>query len=205
MDHDLESEPGIEGLVGLAALSATGRAAFAAACAQRLLPLYVEYVRRTGDGDAAAVSGHLDLLWTALAQRTDVTTAEDPDPWADEVERFVPDPDVPTTDDEYRGYAENAVAAVVYALRSRNRADPAYALWAAQMPVQAIEARLLELADGDAYQVDAAVARHPAVVEERRCQRRDLGELLAAEAAQEPTTAIVAVRARAQAEQLTLG
>ena len=88
MDRDLESEPGIEGPAGLAALSATGRAALAAACAQRLLPLYVEYVRRTGDGDAAAVSGHLDLLWTVLAYRTDVTAgAEDPDPWADEVER----------------------------------------------------------------------------------------------------------------------
>ena len=115
----------------------------------------------------------------------------------------MPDPDVPTTD-EYRGYAENAVAAVVYALRSRNRADPAYAVWAAETPVQAIEARLLELADGDAYRVDATAARHPAVVAERRRQRRDLAELIAAEAAREPTTAIAAVRARAQAEPLSL-
>ena len=35
-------------------------------------------------------------------------------------------------------------------------------LWAAETPVQAIEARLLELADGDAYRVDAcgAEGRH---------------------------------------------
>jgi hypothetical protein len=104
------------------------------------------------------------------------------------------------------GYAESAVSAVVYTLYSRTRpaVQPTYAVWAAELPVDAIEERLLELADGDAHQVDTMASRHPAVVAERRRQRHDLGELVTAEAAHELTTAVAAVRARAVVEPLTL-
>jgi hypothetical protein len=118
----------------------------------------------------------------------------------------VPDPDDSTTDDDYRGYAESAVSAVVYALYSRTRpsVQPTYAVWAAELPVDAICERLLDLADGDAYQVDTTASRHPAVVAERRRQRRDLSELVTAEGAHDLTSAIAAVRARSQAEPLTV-
>jgi hypothetical protein len=182
------------GLVGLTALTLRGKGAFAAACAERLFPLYVEYVRCGGDGDDSVVRAALDALWDELAG---LPAAGDLEAIADDLEGRVPDPD---ENHALGGYAEASISAVVYAIRTYANEDPESLRWASEMPVQAIDDRLLELADWDASRVDNIGGPHPAIARERRRQARDIEELAAAEAAGAIEPGVAAVRARAGRE-----
>lgn len=186
------------GLVGLTALTLRGRGAFAAACAERLLPLYAEYVRRGGAGDEALVRAALATLWDELAG---IPATADLEAIADDLETRVPDPD---DGHEFSGYAEACVSAVVYAIRTYANEDPECLRWAAEMPVQAIDDRLLELADWDTSRVDHVGGPHPAILRERRRQARDIEDLAEAEAAGDLGPALVELRARAGREPVSV-
>jgi uncharacterized protein YjaG (DUF416 family) len=178
-------------LAALAQLGARGKAAFAAACAQRLLPLYDEYVRRTGGGDLAAVHSGLDALWEELLSPG---TGVDFGGLADELEELVPD----TVDgpwDDYSGVAEDAIAAVVFAMWEYTGRDPSSVVWAAERALEAIEQQL----DDEALASDA----DPQVVAEVARQRRDAAELAAAEQAGDLVPAVRAVRERSTGEPIT--
>jgi uncharacterized protein YjaG (DUF416 family) len=186
------------GLVGLTALTLRGKGAFAAACAERLLPLYAEYVRHGGTGDETAVRGALAALWAELAGEPAVGDLE---AIADDLEGRVPDAD---EDHELSGYAEASISAVIYAIRTYANEDPESLRWASEMPVQAIDDRLLELADWDASRVDQVGGPHPAIVRERRRQARDIEALAEAEAAGDLAPALAEVRARAGREPISV-
>ena len=55
-----------EMLKRLSALPHQGRIAFIAICVQRMMPLYEEYYRRSGDGSPESVKNGLDIVWSIV-------------------------------------------------------------------------------------------------------------------------------------------
>lgn len=92
-------------------------AAAAAACAERLLPLYEWITRAAGTAEAASVRSALDLAWSASA------SAEQAEQAQLAVEELVPDED---DDDAPADVAleQHAIAAVAYALATVGSHDP---------------------------------------------------------------------------------
>lgn len=131
------------------------KTAFAAACAERMLPLSDRCVRQVGD------SLREQRLATIVVAAWQAASGNDVDATAleAEAEALVPD-----EDDEgwtaSAGYAGNAAAAACYALRTWLTNDPQQAAWAAQ--------KIFEAADLAYFQAILAVAlarrlrrRHP--------------------------------------------
>jgi uncharacterized protein YjaG (DUF416 family) len=103
--------------------SARARALFAALIAERLFPLYALFSERTGQGDRARLREALDAAWAAIdgafVDPAELARLQDV---AEEL--------VPAEDDDWvveSGFAENAAAAVAYALRTRLTDDPQHA------------------------------------------------------------------------------
>lgn len=127
-------------------LPVPARVAFGAACAERLLPSYERFWRKTGEGDFAALSKMLCSLWDDLSgntmsgkeikNRIDASMQLIPegggDPWRDE-----------------QAAAEDAVAAVVYALRCRLDGQGLEAVWAARRAYEALDSYVTTLEDID--------------------------------------------------------
>lgn len=110
----------------LAKLDRSGKTAFAAACAERLFPLFERYGRVTGQGDVVALGLALEDAWRAARgeEVEDLTQSEE-----------VADSLVPSDEDEMAfevGYGENAAAAVAYALDTWQTDDPQDAALAAR-------------------------------------------------------------------------
>jgi len=103
------------------------RTLFAAACAERLMPLY-EWVASV----EPCVRPALDLVWSPSATSEQVEQAQM------EVEKLVPD-----EDDEHApvevALVQNALAAVAYALRSACSQDAKDAVWAARQLLEAAD------------------------------------------------------------------
>ena len=112
------------------------RVVFAATVAERLLPAYVSFSHKTGRGDPNMLTEILDRLWQdiqgtrmdpeELQQNIDVSTKliprEDDIPW-------IPD----------QAWAEDAVAAVTFALRSRQNGKSQESAWAARRAYEALD------------------------------------------------------------------
>lgn len=110
----------------LAALDRRSRTAFAASCAQRLLPLFERYARSVGMPDSGV------RLRSIVAAAWDVASGVEADVQAyqAEVEGMVPsDADGWTLE---TGYGQNAAAAAAYAIRTWLTGDPQEAAWAAR-------------------------------------------------------------------------
>lgn len=164
-------------LVGqLERLPAKLRAAFAAACAQRLLPAYEAFAKKSHRGDARRLASILERLWSDLqgfplpeaelgAQLEacmSLIPAEDDAPWIEE-----------------QAGAEDAGAAVAYALRARAGGKSQEAAWAARRSYEAIDHHLTHRAgiDPSAPGGEERLRRHPLVQAELTRQRRDLEDL----------------------------
>ncbi len=111
----------------LSLLSTRLRVAFAAACATRLLPAYLGFSRQTGRGDAGWVGSIVDRLWRDLeGNEMSVEQIQDA---IRSCERLVPgenqEPWVPI-----QAYADDAIAALAYALRCRQSGKEQEAAWA---------------------------------------------------------------------------
>jgi uncharacterized protein YjaG (DUF416 family) len=160
-------------------LPAPLRAVFAAACAERLLPAYTSFSRRTGRGDAATLTAILERLWLdvqgngmdarQVQENIDVSTSllpqEDSDSWVPE-----------------QAWAEDAAAAVAYALRCRQNGQSQEAAWAARRAYEALDNFVIgkEGIDPSRARAEEQVLSHPLVQAELSRQHRDLGELLGA-------------------------
>jgi hypothetical protein len=184
-------------LVSLADLGVRARAAFAAACAERLFPLYAQYVRRTGRGDVPAARAALTALWADLAGHP---TGVDFARLADRIEDLVPDVDE-EEDYEYGGYAGEALSAVVYAIRAHLDQKPGYFAMAAERPIDVIDQRNTLLVEAAGQVPDDSRAR-PAILAERRRQAADLADLRSA-GDNGLAAAVEAIRARAIREPVT--
>jgi hypothetical protein len=113
-------------LARLEPLDRGAKTAFAAACAQRLLPLFGRYASMAG------VTAHAQRLAEILAAAWDVSSGRviDLRSMDSEVESMVPK----DYEGEWvmeSGYGQNAAAAVAYAIRTWLTDDPQEAAWAA--------------------------------------------------------------------------
>lgn len=162
------------------------RPAFAAACAERLLPSYSKFSKRTGRGDPNKLSTPLGRLWDDLSGSlmsdaeidSEIETCmalvprEDQGPWVME-----------------QAAAEDAASALAYALRCRKNGLAEEAAWAARRAYEAVTYFCENIADSgsrrvrmlDYSQRRSEYARHlanPLVQAELARQQRDLDELL---------------------------
>jgi Protein of unknown function (DUF416) len=110
------------------------KTAFAAACAERLLPLFERYALKTGR-DSLPLSQALAEVWRATAGGS-----EDYDLalQGQVAERLMPDEEDPAWVWE-SGYAQNAAASVAYAVRTWLTDDPQEAAWAARQVYEAAD------------------------------------------------------------------
>ncbi|MEV7606079.1 DUF416 family protein [Paenarthrobacter sp. NPDC089322] len=114
-------------MLRLEPLDRSAKTAFAAACAQRLVPLSDRYALQVGDSSRLARLGVIvSATWEAASGR-DVEASR----LSEEAELMVPDED----DEGWRAgraYASNAATAASYALRTWLTNDPQEAAWAAR-------------------------------------------------------------------------
>lgn len=116
----------------VAVLSGPERVLLAAACAERLIPLYEWIAGAAGSKDAASIRSALDLAWSANA------SAQEAEQVQLKVEELVPDED----DENVPGdvaLVQNAIAAVAYALRTMGSHDAQDAVWAARQLYEAAD------------------------------------------------------------------
>jgi uncharacterized protein YjaG (DUF416 family) len=153
------------------------RAAFAAACAERLMPAYVAFSERSGRGDPEALRAILTRLWddlsgermgdaevrSAIEACTELIPEEDDGPWIME-----------------QASAEDAGAAVAYALRCRQSGQAKEAAWAARRAYEALDHYVInrENIDTNKPGAEQRVLQHPLVQAELARQSRDLSEVL---------------------------
>ena len=141
---------------------ARARALFAALGAERLFPLYEHFAQRTGQGDPDKLRAALDAAWAALDGDAGKLAR-----WEDVAMGLVPDED----DDAWEiesAYAENAAAAVAYALRTRATGDLEPAIWTALQAYEATDfaaQRLLEPLTYTDPGGEDALRGHPVVQE----------------------------------------
>jgi len=173
-------------------LAPRSRVAFAAACAERLLPAYEAFTELAGRGDARALGDMLARIWkNLLGQKMgpnelqadidrcmELIPGEDEEPWFDG-----------------QPYADDAASAVAYTLRALQRGDSQESAWAARRAYEALDHHVTHRLGIDD---EVQAAGHPAVQAELLRQRRDLHELDAA--GEDPADAILRLRDRAREE-----
>jgi uncharacterized protein YjaG (DUF416 family) len=160
----------------LATLSSEQRVAFAAACAQRLLPAYQSYQRTRDNIAAKHVAEALDLVWQDLAGKPiSASELRGQIDWCmaniprEDAEAWVPE----------QAAAEDAVAALAYALRCRQGGEPQEAAWAARRVYEALDHFVTSRDDVDVNVsgTEDHVRADPLIQAELERQERDLLEL----------------------------
>lgn len=152
------------------------RVAFALLAGIRLLPMYTLFHRRTGRGDPRALRALVERLWRDVSGEPmddgEVKAA------VERAMELIPSED-DCWDQETQPYAEDAAAAIAYALRARMTDDPQEAAWAARRVYEAADQ--FATASGElatrGVQSERAVLTQPVVQAELRRQARDLDEL----------------------------
>ncbi len=162
-------------------LPETARVAFAACCSMRLVPLYERYCVTAGRGTPHVLRKALGAAWSWVKGDRDILTSCDT--WIERLTALLPGEDdagVPPG-----AWAEDALASVIYTLRSIVDPCAQNAVWAAERVINAAS-------DFFTDTVVASVLKH---------MRKDLDEL---EAAPPGRLAAVAeqLRARAATERL---
>lgn len=126
----------------LAALSQAEKTAFAAVCAERLMPAYSRYVAAGGEGDLTVLTRIVERVWNVVAGAQD--DLSDAQVTADSM---IPDDDAPGWVPE-RAYGQNGAAAVAYAVDAWLTDDPQEAAWAARQVFDAAEYAAREPSQG---------------------------------------------------------
>ncbi len=154
------------------------RVLFAAIAAERLLPAYLSYSHLTGRGNPKSLSAALDRLWRDIeGQRMDSEQVQES---LDLVMKLIPREDDNSWVPE-QAWAEDAAAAVAYALRCRENGLSADAAWAARRAYEALDHFVVAKTGIDTSRPGAneEVLSSPLVQAELSRQRRDIDELLA--------------------------
>jgi hypothetical protein len=159
-------------MLRLEPLDRTAKTAFAAACAQRLVPLSDRYALQVGDSSRLVRLGIIvSATWEAASGR-DVEAIR----LSEEAELMVPDED----DEGWtagRAYASNAAAAAAYALRTWLTNDPQEAAWAARQLLDAADLVYFQANPGGSFvaeEQDKASLESPVVQSAISAVHRDL-------------------------------
>jgi uncharacterized protein YjaG (DUF416 family) len=144
------------------------RVAFAAACAERLRPAYLAFAERAGAGDPEAFEASLDRLWSDLDEHP--MTDDELRDRIEECMALIPQEDDGAWSAE-QAYAEDAAAALAYALRCRQSGQSQEAAWAARRAYEAIDYYVTALGTND------QVLSHPLVQAELGRQQQDIKKL----------------------------
>lgn len=127
----------------VARLSKLGRrekSAFAASCAQRLVPVFERYARSVGNADLGS------RLATIVASAWDLASGEVPDKSPERLQAEA-EALVPSDEDGWTlemGYGQNAAAAAAYAIRAWLTDDPQEAAWAARQVYEMADYAVLQ-------------------------------------------------------------
>lgn len=179
------------------------RALFALLCALRVLPSYARFHSRTGRGDPLALQALSERLWQDLTGNT--MAASELQLAVDSALRLVPAED-DGWDEETQPYAEDAAAALAYALRARLNGDPQEAAWSARRVYEAADHfALANSGESSSRPVDEVAAlSHAGVQSELARQQRDLRDLAEVAAGETAADArLDELRKRSQQEAAT--
>jgi uncharacterized protein YjaG (DUF416 family) len=164
-------------LVGrLESLSPALRAAFAGACAERMLPSYRRWSQSTGRGNVHHLSGTLARLWADILSGPMVEAVVDAE--IEECMRLLHEVGDLTSVSEWPA-AAHAVAAVAYALRCCQRGGAQDAAWTARHAYETLAAFVAHTDGIDlrAPGAEIAVVKHPLIQAELGRQSRDIEEV----------------------------
>jgi uncharacterized protein YjaG (DUF416 family) len=174
------------------------RVVFAATVAERLLPVYVSFSHKAGRGNPDRLTEILDRLWRDIQG-----TRMDPEELQQNIDLssdLIPrEDDIPWIPDQ--AWTEDAVAAVTFALRSRQNGKSQEAAWAARRAYEALDHFVIshENIDPNIVGAEEQILSNPLIQDELMRQQRDFGELYA-EDLQDVATLARKVRQRAKAE-----
>jgi uncharacterized protein YjaG (DUF416 family) len=182
-------------------LPAQLRVAFALLCAIRILPSYERFHSRTGRGDPGALNALSDRLWQDITG--DPMTEAEVQLAIDRATRLVPTEDN-GWDQETQPYAEDAAAALTYALRTRLTGDAQEAAWASRRVYESADHFVIALTGitPDTSSQELEVMTHPVVQNELARQRRDLRELTDLAALVPHDARVMQMRRRSEEESL---
>lgn len=157
-------------------LSTPCRTAFAAAAAERLFPAYASFARQSGRGDSSKLAGVLERLWQDIeGSRTNARQQQDD---IDLCMALIPQegsgPWIPE-----QAYAEDAAAALTYALRSRKSGQASEAAWAARRAYEALDHFVVaqEKIDTNQPGAEKRILSNSLIQAELSRQRRDISDL----------------------------
>jgi uncharacterized protein YjaG (DUF416 family) len=152
------------------------RAAFAAACAERVFPAYVRYSQESGRGDPETLRAALSRLWDDLTG--DPVSEQELNANAKRCLALAPKEDVDPWVDSLPG-AQDAVITLVHALEASWKVGSQEAVWSARCAYDAID-RFVRFDDSGMVVTanEQRLLEHPLVQAELVRQRRDLDELL---------------------------
>jgi uncharacterized protein YjaG (DUF416 family) len=177
------------------------RVVFAATIAERLMPAYVSFSRKTGKGSPNVLMDILERLWRDV--QGSKMNPEELQKDIDLSMQLIPrEDDIPWIPD--RAWAEDAAAAAVtYALRSRQNGKSQESAWAARRAYEALDHFVISHEDIDLSAVGAEerALSNPLVQNELIRQQRDLREL-DAEDLQDIAILAETIRQRAKAESV---
>jgi uncharacterized protein YjaG (DUF416 family) len=185
----------------LARLPSKLRVAFAALCAERQLPNYVQFSERSGWGNPGVLKEALESIWQDIQGRP-LSKAQ----LETILERC--EPLIPTGEEDTKeetAYAEDAATSVAYAIEARLTDDPQKAAWAARRAYTAVDhfimsqiASMIVTREHQRF-----ILSHPLVQVELRRQQADLKELELASAEKSLWASVISElrdRARRDAE-----
>jgi uncharacterized protein YjaG (DUF416 family) len=175
------------------------RVVFAALCAERLLPSYTKFCEQTGRGGAQELTLILQQLWEDL--ESEKMGAEEIQAKLDVCMSLIPLQDEGWLG-EQQAYAEDAAAALAYALRTKKSGDPQEAAWAARRAYESIDHYVIhhECIGINEPGGEGRILSHPLVQAELLRQQRDLEDIFRLERRVERTLTLGSLRARAQAD-----
>jgi uncharacterized protein YjaG (DUF416 family) len=175
------------------------KVAFAAACAERLLPTYATFSQKSGWGDTTHLSKILQQLWDDLIEPS--ITDNELQEMLQACIQLIPG-EVGFFDIPERVSAEEAATAVALALRCRQNGDAQEAVWAARTLIDALDEFIIQRDKIDISTPDdyKPIIRDPILQAELARQRRDLNELL--KAPKQDIDVIGRIRDRARIEAM---
>jgi uncharacterized protein YjaG (DUF416 family) len=183
----------------LAQLPAPLRVAFALLSGMRILPRYRCFHAATGRGDPASLEAIAERLWGDVLG--DRMSNDEIKSTADSCLALVPSEE-DGWDEATQPFAEDAAAAVAYAVRSRLTGEPQEGAWAARRAYETVE-RYVVATTGlslDDPEDELTVLSHPLVQAELARQQRDLEDLTALSAEASTHSALRHLRDRSQQE-----